>query len=475
MKPRSWIFAIAGTMGIALLIWAGARVWESKVTLARHRPELPALATWPVVAQDRILAADRTARDLWRARRGMVELARLYQANGFYDEALACYEGLREVEPRNARWCHLSAVILAGLGRLEEAEPLFRRAAKLAPDYLPAGVRAADVLLKTNQVSEAQRSYEDVLARFGEQPYALLGLARAAIVRDEWDRAEALLRRALAADPNFVGGLSLIATVLKHLGQTAEADRMAARVNRQEFLEMRDPWIDDLIDDCYDPYYLSVAASVANFRGDLALAKRCLERAASLARNPAPYFRQLGQLGYLTRHYVEAGRYLEKAVELTPTDAEAWTVWVNVLLAAGKRPEAYRIVLKGLTHCPDSGALRYVHGYMLNQDGYMARAIEELRVAKRLRSTQADVYVELASAYFKIGEIEAGVAEMKEALLVQPDHPKALVVVARHAIEQGDAAAAREWISRIRLQARVDPKDVELVLSEFLEKFGNSP
>lgn len=77
------------------------------------------------------------------------------------------------------------------------------------------------------------------------------------------------------------------------------------------------------------------------------MAKRCLERAVSLAGNPAPYLRQLGQLGCRTRHFAEAGRHLAKAVALVPGDADAWTVWVNVLLAAGNRPEAYRVALRG--------------------------------------------------------------------------------------------------------------------------------
>ena len=166
---------------------------------------------------------------------------------------------------------------------------------------------------------------------------------------------------------------------------------------------------------------------------------------------------------------------MAQAVALQPTDAEAWTIWVNALLARGDRSEAYRVVQDGLKHCPDSGALRYVHGYMLSADGRMERAIEELRVAKRLRSTQADVYIELGRAYFKIGEDEAGAAEMKEALLVQPDHPVALVIVARYTIDHGNAEAAREWIRRIRLQPRIVPEDVELVVAEYREKFGRAP
>src|SRR5690606_31683251 len=139
------------------------------------------------------------------------------------------------------------------------------------------------------------------------------------------------------------------------------ADHIAARVHRREFVDMPDPWVDALIDHCYDPYYLSVAASAANFRRDPMLAKRCLERAASLAPNPAPYLRQLGQLLYLTREYDEASAHLAKAVALSPTDADAWTVWANVRLAAGDRAGAYRVLLDGLAQCPESGALRYVH------------------------------------------------------------------------------------------------------------------
>lgn len=475
MKPTSWTFLIAGAMGIALLALLGPRVWESKVTIAPRVPELPALASWPEEAQERILAADRTARGLWHARRGLAELARLYQANGFYDEALACYGVLREIDPENAELCHLSAVILAGLGRLDEAEPLFKRAAELAPDYLPAHLRAADVLLKTNQLDAAQRMYEDVLARFGEQPYALLGLARAAIARDEWEKAETLLQRAIAADANFVGGLSLLAVVYERLGRKEDADRIAARVNRREFVDIRDPWVEDLADDCYDPHQLSVIAGMAMFRGDLATSERWLERAASLADNPAPYFRQLGQINFLARNYAKAEENLAKAVQFAPTDDQAWTVWVNLLLAAGNRPKAYRVVSEGLSHCPESGSLHFIYGHLLSEDGDMARAIEVLRVAKRFRSTQADVYLALANAYFRVDEVDAGVAVLKEALAVQPNHPAVLPVLAQVAIDRDNEAEAKEWIERIRAQPKIAAAQRDEIQTAFRTKFGHEP
>lgn len=475
MKRRAWVFLAVGAVGVAVLVWVGARVWESQGQLARHRPALPDLSTWPTEAQDRILAADRLAKSVWKARAGMAELARLYQANGFTDEALACYEGLRAVEPKNPRWWHLPAVILSGLGRLDEAEPLFRRAAELAPDYLPAQVRAADVLVKANQLDEAQRIYEHVLARAGEEPYALLGLARVAVARDEWSKAEGLLQRAIAVDADFIGGLYLLSTVYDHFGRKDDVARISARVNQREFVEMRDPWIDELIEDCYEPYYLSVAAGEAVFRRDPATAKRYLQRAASLARNPAPYLRRLGQLGYLTREYNEAGKYLAKAVELAPTDDEAWTVWANVLLAAGKRSEVYRVLAEGLAHCPESGALHYVYGHVLSEDGQMARAIAELRVAKRFRSTQADVYIDLARAYFKIGDIDASVAELKEALAVQPDHPAVLPMLAGVAIDEGDEREAAGWIARMRRQPKIPPVENERIAAAFRKRFGREP
>ena len=471
MKTKPVLVGLGTVLVAALLVVAGGK-WGEHTRIAASLPPRPELTGKPTDLVERIDESDAKARDFTGARTALAELSGLYHANGFLAEALQCYAMLREIEPREARWAHLAGSLLASAGRLDEAEPMYRRATELAPDYLPARLRLGDVLLKGNRTTDAAQVYTDVLARWPEQPYALLGLARVAIAGQNWTEARAWLRRSIAADPEFVGGLSLLVTVDERLGENAEAAALRERINHREFVDLEDPWAEALLDDCYDPYYLSVAAAVAVFRGQASVAERWLQRAIALSDSPAPYHRQLGKLYFTDKNYPAARRSFEEATRLAPTDSDAWAMLVNLLLAMSERAQAYQTVARALAHCPESRALHFAYGRMLNEDGRYAQAIGELQEAKRLGPGESNAYVELAQVYFRRGEIEAGLAEMKAALGVQPDHPLALVVLARDSVRQGDRTAAESWIRKMRGAARVRPEDLTLVLAEFRDRFG---
>lgn len=475
VKGRNAILAAVLALAVLSVAWLIWRAVERRTAVQPGIPAQPDLASWAPELPARLTAAVKQARGFVQPAAGLAELSRLYQANGFFDEASHCYDVLQQIQPTDARWPHLQASILASNGRLEEALPLYRRATTLAPDYLPARLRLGDVLLKANQTAEAAKVYGSILESNATEPYARLGLARCAIAGGDWSKARDNLQRCIAANPDFVGALSLLATVEEHFGDVAAANAIRERVNKREFVDLEDPWVDELMEDCYDPYRLSVAAAVEIFRGDTNRADRWLRRAILLSAQPAPYYRQLAKLQMGLKDYPAARRSFEQATALAPTDADAWALLVNLLLLMGDRSAAYRAVAAGLTHCPDSRALHYAHGRMLNEDGKYVQAIGELQEAKRLQPSEANAYVELAIIHFRLGEIEAGMAEMRDALVVQPDQPVALVVLGRDAIENGDLAAAREWIRRARLQSRVRPEDLQQLVGEFQKKFNQMP
>lgn len=475
VKTKRLLFGGLAAIVLLAVGWIGWRAWDERARVGDGVPDKPDLQGRSAELEERVTAADAAARGWVHPVRGLAELSRLYHANGLLDEALLCYTTLERAEPQEARWPHLAGCLLATAGRLDEAVPRYRRAVELAPDYLPARLRLGDVWLKQNHLAAAEKVYGEVCALQPDQPYALLGLARAAIAADGWQKARELLTRAIAADPEFVGGMSLLVTVHEHFGEKAEAAAMAERINHREFVDIVDPWLDGLIDDCYDAYHLSVAAAVAIFRGDTVTAERWLARAIALSSTPAPYYRQLGKMYYGTKNYPEARRNFEQATRLAPTDSDAWAMLVNLLLAMDERADAYRAVSAGLAKCPESRALHFVYGRMLKEDGRYVQAIAELQEAKRIQPGESNAYIELATVHFKLGEIEAGMAEMRGALRVQPDHPVALIVLARDAIMNGDRAAAQEWIRRAKLQVRVRPEDLAGVQAEFQAKFGAAP
>ena len=453
----------------------GWRMMRRQAIVAESIPLRPTLDARSAEFGFQLTHAEETARGYFQSEAGLASLSRLYHANGFYQEAMGCYQGLQRLEPREARWLHLPASILAGFGQIDEALPLWQRTIALVPDYLPARIRLGDILTKANRTAEATKAYAEALVRDPENPYALLGLARADIIRGDWVKAREHLQSALKSHPDFIGALSLLVTVQEYLGDKNEARVLQTLIGRKEYSDISDPWLDELTDDCYDPYRLSVAAAVARLARNPVAARSRLERAVALAPEVGSYHRQLGQLLFQLRDYIPARRQLEIAVAAAPADSDAWLLLVDLLMAMGASGEAERALAAGLSACPQSAALHYAYGHRLSGAGRYPEAMVELKSAKQLRPNEANAYVDLALVYFGLERIEEGIAELKGAIAVQPGHALALQVLARYAINSEDEPAARQWLRQLRQQSRGSDDDLNAILKEYQQHFSHLP
>jgi tetratricopeptide (TPR) repeat protein len=224
VRPRRrWLWLVSGLVISGLVVGLGWRAAGRREVARASVPARPELGAWPGEFADRIARGEAQARGWWRPVAGLTELSRLYHANGFYNEALRCLAGLERLESGEARWPHLQAVILAEFGRLDDARPAFEQAVARAPDYAPARLRLGDVRLKTNQTAAAADAYAAVLARVPDEPFALLGLAKAALAGGDWGKARDRLEQAVRQHPEFIGGLSLLVTVREHFGEQSRA------------------------------------------------------------------------------------------------------------------------------------------------------------------------------------------------------------------------------------------------------------
>lgn len=460
----------------AALLGAGAwwlvRTTQRQRTVAQHLPAVPSLQGWPAELVARVTAAGAEARSWRRAPDGLAALAALYHANGFYPEALLCYDGLRAIQPREARWPHRQAAILADFGRTDEARPLRRRAVALAPDYKPARLREADVLLKSNLLPDAQGAYEAVLRRFPDEPYARLGLARCAMARGDWPDARTHLQAALERQPDFVGALSLLATVSERLGDTATAGEARTRLAGREFTDLPDPWLDELADVCFDAYRLSVAAVVARAAGDTPRAIALFDRAIALSPGTAAYPRQAAQIHLADRDYANAKWRLEQAVAANPADADAWLLLLGALRGLGQEAAASTALQQALGHCPQSPGLQLERARRLKAQGRLAEAIAAFRLSHSLRPSEATPLVELANTAFAADRPDEGLAALREALARQPGHPLALVSLTFYHIVSGDEAGARRHWAEVRAQPKTPAAMMEDLRRAYRRQFG---
>jgi tetratricopeptide (TPR) repeat protein len=463
-------------IGLAALIALGALSYRLECVHQQIETSLPTAPNRTQAAPEffaRLADAERQAHHRWRGRAGLIELSRLYHANGFLPEAARIYRGLIAIDSSNARWFYLLGIIYTGYGQLDEGLPLLRRAVDLAPKYPSARLKLGDTLFKKGLRIDAIASYTMLLQLEPDNPYALLGLARSDIEDNKWSSAASRLRQAVQVHPKFAPGWTTLAVVCEHLGDISEATlsrETGEKVGR--FREMPDPWVDELIDDCYDVYRLRIVASVSD---NQKTARRLLERAVNLEPENAALQRQLGSTLVALGEIGRARVHYERAVAIDPNDADSWAYYVQVLSSMGDTVASARALVEGLSHCPTSPSLRYEHGRRLVAAGRLDEAAVEFRETRRLRPQEANSSVELAVIDLRQGRLEAAVAELHAALAAEPEHPFALEALTKVAIQSGDEPSAQTWLRRVRRQPRISGDAVEALVRAYRARFQKAP
>jgi Flp pilus assembly protein TadD len=256
-------------------------------------------------------------------------------------------------------------------------------------------------------------------------------------------------------------------------------DRAAAIRGRMKawgaFRDVSDPWIEDLNADSYDAFQLSVAAGSLKVRGEKQGSRKLLERAVRLSpKNAALHFQYALQLLDLSE-LAKAKSELELCTQLEPAFADGWAYLSGVLSTLGDAAGAKQAFSEGLAQCPDSPGLHRMNAKQLQAQGHIEEAINEFRLAIRLRPTEADPHVELGMALFAAGRDGEALKEFHQALNAEPENPLVLSTLAFYAITSGDEPAARQWLTRVRNQPRVVANDVEQLFTAYRQKFGHAP
>lgn len=464
------LLALAGAAGA----WWWQRAGADQAAVAAALPPPPDLTGANPALRDRLAAAEARARSRLSARRGLVELSRLYHANGYLAEAMESYTGLETLAPGEPRWPHLHATILAGYGQVDEAAALWQRVLTLDPGYLPARLRLGDVQLKSNQRAAAAATYNQVLQRSPDQPYALLGLARLDLEAGRWEPARQRLET-VVVKTNYQLGYDLIVSLYEKLGQTDRATAIRASAKASgAYRDPDDPWLDELIADCYDPYRLSLAAGTLARNGRQDEAVRLLERAIAIAPEDVSSRFQLGTLLAERNELAAAREQLERCTLLSPDFSDGWVQLSALQARQGESAAAERTLAAGLKNCPQSPGLHLMSAQNLRKAGRLGEAIAAYRTSIRLRPNEPDAYLELGNLLIGQGREAEALEQFRGALEAEPGNPAALGILTFHAITTGNEADAHRWLTRVRQQPRVPREQVEHLLAAFREQFGRA-
>lgn len=404
----------------------------------------------------------------------LAEFSRVCHANGELESAAQGYRALIKLQPDEPRWPRLLAAIVAGYGRLDEAIPLLRRTTELAPNYLPAWLKLGDALLKSNATAEAELAYQQALTREPGNPFALLGLARCDLQANRLTSARSHLQQAVADHPDFASAQSVLGTVFERLGNTEAAALAQQRVQQGgHYPEVADPWVDELVADCHDPYTLLIAASAALADRKSNSAFPLLERALKLAPADARLHRQLAKTHANLGQLSEARSAMERAVALDSAN-EAIRLDLLAIIRQLRDDDALAAaVASGVTACPTSAALHYEAGLLASKARLFDVAVGHFKFAWTNRPDQSAAGLELAKVYFQNGQPQEAVALLLNELLVRyPQESEGWSLLVRHGIEVRDRRTS-EWLQR-SIDAHAPAPLVAELRDEYRRRFGET-
>ena len=312
-----------------------------------------------------------------------------------------------------------------------------------------------------------------MLQRDPDNSYALLGLARLDYEAQHWDKAQERLET-VVKQTDYTLGYDLIVTLYERTGQPERALAIrGAQKASGAFRDPPDPWLDEMMDVCFDPYRLALTAGFIARNGEPAKAVQLLERAIELAPDDVSSRFQLGTLSVSQRNFSVAREQLERCIRLAPDFADGWAQLSGLQTQLGENSDAARTLANGLAHCPQSPGLHLMRARDLQKTGLTGEAIGEFRESIRLRPNEAAAYIELANFLIKLGQTDEGVTLLQQSLEAEPGNPMALATLAYHAITTGDESSALRWFAKVRNQPRVPAEQIASLRAAFQEQFGH--
>lgn len=459
------------------MVLAGAGAFATHHLMQAHESVLSSIPKRPKAQAEQGILSEKLADEESRARSyfhgpaGLRSLARVYQANGFSNEAIAAYRGLLNTTSATPQDAYLFACLLGDFGQLDDAAPLLQRVIRLAPDYLPAKIRLAEIALKTNRPETAEQLWRTVLESDPKNFSAALGLAQLELNAGRADQARQRVHDILRDSPKYTPAWDVLAAIEDQAGNVNEAN--VARAKSRELGRTRayiDPWLDALLDDCVDPYSLRVAAAT-RATDSPNLSVELLKRAIAFAPYEATTYRQLGKLLRDLDRPDEARPFLDRAVILDPTSSENWSFLADLLNAQNDFSAANKTIVAGLTHCPNSSSLHLLRGRQLRREGQLELAAAEFRRVCELRPEEIDGRIDLAGIYLRQCRWDETEEELLKALKIEADEPGALGALTRFYIFRKNQLAAARCMERVHRQKRMPKEMVSALDQAFSEQF----
>ncbi|MBN1507858.1 MAG: tetratricopeptide repeat protein [Sedimentisphaerales bacterium] len=147
---------------------------------------------------------------------------------GNYPQAMAIYDELNRIDPRNLDVLVNRAAAASHKEDLPAMKQALDKALKIAPNASLALINMGNYCAKQNQPKEARSWFARAVAAEPENPFAHVGLGIQSVRLEQMDKAVEHLMQAAALKPDFVEAYLLLAAIHDQAGRKDEAKKYMA-------------------------------------------------------------------------------------------------------------------------------------------------------------------------------------------------------------------------------------------------------
>jgi tetratricopeptide (TPR) repeat protein len=411
-----------------------------RLTIANFRPQV----------RDRIQKAYREVEVRPKDANANGRMGMLLHAFEQYQSAAIWYRRARILDPNRFQWAYYLGLTQVINGQSEDAAATLGDAIRLDPEYLPARLKLAEVLLTLRRLDESEqisRSLAEIAPQFAPVHY---WLGRVAFAKGQLAASIEHYRKACQIWPSFGTAHYALALVCRRTGETDEARlHMAAY---QRYKADGDPQPEDtLLEEVRSLDNTALAHLMKGVELENAgrLDDAIAEHEEAVKQDPA-----MAQAhANLIALYARAGRTqnaeseYRATVAINPNLPQSHYDYGVFLVSRQRFAEAEAAFRKALQSSPNYAEAHSNLGAMLERQGKSAEAIEHYRTA-------AENKPNLRSAHFQLGRLllmkrrtSEAIAQLSQTLTPEDaDTPRFMYALGVAYGEAGDYASAARYL-----------------------------
>lgn len=345
-------------------------------------------------------------------------LGMVLHAHRQHEAAAVAYARAHRLQPRVFKWVYYLGEVQAANGHLVQAIATLRQAQELDPEYLPAQLKLAEILLTTGELGEAERIYGRIVIQNRDSAVAYYGLGRVSGALGDWRAALAAYNQACRLFTRYGAAHYGLALAYARLGEHEQSRLQFAEYDkaRANIPPSNDPLMDRVLE-------LNSSAAYHLERGVALLASGMTDRAAAAHERALAIDPGLSQARVnLISLYGRLGR-MDKAEEqyrallhINPNLADGHYNFGVVAMSQGRLAEAKAAFLKAIQLNPFHGEAHNDLGFILEREGHLDDALTHYRQAVVNRPDSRLARFELGRMLIDRGNYREAIQHLEKTL-----------------------------------------------------------